>query len=118
VKIRGHEFITDIPVEKGGKDAGPTPTELFVASIGACVGLYGARYLRTAKLDPSGLSMKIDWDFSEDNKRVGRIDVAVSVPNAELGERKRALILAMEKCVIHNTLHDPPEIKIDIVGDA
>ena len=35
--IRGHRIVVDQPVEDGGGDAGPTPTELFVASLASCV---------------------------------------------------------------------------------
>ena len=33
VRIRGHELVVDQPTEDGGEDAGPTPTELFVAGV-------------------------------------------------------------------------------------
>ncbi len=118
IKIRDHEFVTDVPVERGGRNAGPTATELFIASMGACMGLYGTRYMKTAKLDPEGFSVKVDWDFDKNKPRVERIDVTVSVPNADLGARKKALISAMEKCVIHNALHDPPKVSVNIAGDA
>jgi putative redox protein len=38
VRIRGHELVSDQPREDGGEDTGPTPTELFIAGLAACVG--------------------------------------------------------------------------------
>jgi hypothetical protein len=34
MKVRGHDIVTDLPDLKGGEDAGPTPSELFIASLG------------------------------------------------------------------------------------
>lgn len=33
IQIRGHGIVVDQPEERGGDDEGPTPTELFVASV-------------------------------------------------------------------------------------
>jgi uncharacterized OsmC-like protein len=117
IEIGGHEVITDLPEKAGGDDSAPTPSELFIASIGSCASLFAARYLETAKLNPAGLSVNIDWDFSEDTSRIASIAISINVPNAVLGARKKAVIAAAEKCVIHNTLKNYPEIKIDVEGN-
>ena len=43
IDVRGHELSADQPVEDGGGDTAPTPTELFVAGLSACVGFYPCR---------------------------------------------------------------------------
>ncbi|MBD3380026.1 MAG: hypothetical protein GF408_06165 [Candidatus Omnitrophica bacterium] len=106
----------DLPEEKKGEDAGPTPSEVFISSVGACMLLYGTSYLRTAGIDPSGVSMEIDWYFSEDGKRIGGIEVKLDLGGIDPRKREKALLAAMEKCTIHNTLHDPPDINIELVN--
>jgi len=108
--MNGFEVITDLPERVGGEDSAMSPTQLFISSIGACMGLYAVRYLKTAGLDPSGLSVRLDWDFSDDKTRVGRIDATIKVPNAELGARKKAVIAAAKKCTLHGTLKEAPEM--------
>ena len=44
VKTRGHEIVTDQSEKGGGDDSAATPSELFVASIGSCMALFGIRY--------------------------------------------------------------------------
>ena len=39
-----HYVVTDQPVADGGGDAGMSPVELFVGSLGSCVGYFVARY--------------------------------------------------------------------------
>jgi putative redox protein len=47
---RGHQIVADQPPEEGGSDAGMTPLELFLASLGSCAAYYEAEYLRTRNL--------------------------------------------------------------------
>ncbi|MGB2662252.1 MAG: OsmC family protein [Candidatus Omnitrophota bacterium] len=117
VIARGHEVMTDLPEKGGGEDSAPTPSELFIGSIGSCAALYVARYLETAKLDPEGLSVDMDWEFSEDKSKISRVNMNIRVPNAELGARKKAVVAAANKCVIHQTLHDCLEININVEGE-
>jgi uncharacterized OsmC-like protein len=117
IKIGNFKVITDLPREKGGEETGPTPSELFVASLGSCVALYCVNYLDTAGLDPSELSADIEWDFSEDRpSRVDKVSISLKIPHAELGKRKNAVLAAAKSCTIHNTLQNPPEITISVEG--
>lgn len=110
MKVRDHEIKTDLPIEMGGDNAAPTSSELFVSAIGSCMGIYALSYLKTAKLNAEGLTVSLDWDFDENKKKIGKISVKVAAPNAELGNRRKALVSAAEKCLLHNTLHESPEM--------
>jgi len=43
ISVRAHELFADQPVGEGGEDSAPTPTELFLASLAACVAFYAER---------------------------------------------------------------------------
>ena len=117
VKVRGHEFFTDLPERLEGDDTAPTPTELFISSLGACVGLYAVRYLQTAKLNPEGLIVDLDWDFHKEKSSVGEVKMTIKAPKADVGKRDKALIAAAKKCTIHNTLKNCPEMEIKLDGE-
>jgi putative redox protein len=36
IDVRQFEFVADEPVEDGGLDSGPKPTEILLSSVGAC----------------------------------------------------------------------------------
>ncbi|MFC1570254.1 OsmC family protein [Candidatus Omnitrophota bacterium] len=110
MQARDHEIKVDLPVEMGGDNAAPTPPELFVAALGSCMGVYALGYLKTAKLDAEGLTVSLDWEYDEGKKKIGTISAKISAPNADLGDRKQALVSAAEKCLLHNTLHESPEM--------
>jgi organic hydroperoxide reductase OsmC/OhrA len=37
INIRGHQIHVDQPIDAGGEDTAPTPTELFIAGLASCV---------------------------------------------------------------------------------
>jgi len=118
LKILGHKLATDLGTEKGGADSAPGPLELFAASFATCVGYYALGYLATAKFDASGLSVEVDWNLDEKGTRIASLHAHVKVPNADLGERKHGVLAAMEKCIVHNTLKNYPDIKFDVEGKS
>lgn len=80
-EVRGHEVTVDQPAADGGEDLAPTPTELFLTGLATCVGFYAERYLRRHDLDPRGLVVECDYDFSEERPaRVRAIRIAVTAP--------------------------------------
>ena len=116
--VAGHEIVTDLPVEKGGDYRGTTSLELFIASKGCCVGIFAVSYKNTAKLDPEGFSVDVDWALDETKTRVGSFNISLQAPSAEFEIRKKALLIAAEKCIVHNTLENKPDIKFTVTEDA
>jgi uncharacterized OsmC-like protein len=112
VKSRQHSLRIDLSKEKGGKDEGMNPPEVFMASLGSCVGVYCVRYCQNAKLDSSGMSIKLSWKLSDDKTKIANIDIVMSLPKAELGKRSGAVLEAAKHCLIHNTIMVSPEINI------
>ena len=57
-KTRGHEAILDQPLEDGGEDRGMTPSEFFIASLGACIGVYIAIFCQRHKIPYKGMKIE------------------------------------------------------------
>ena len=115
VYIRDHEFTVDQPVSDGGEDSAPTPTELFVAGLAACVGFYAERYLRRHELPTSGLGVECSFSIANDRPaRVGDIQIRVLLPDGFPEERRKALLAVVEHCTVHNSLRQAPEVAISL----
>ncbi|HET8527198.1 MAG TPA: OsmC family protein [Actinomycetota bacterium] len=115
VAVRGHELTVDQPVGDGGEDLAPTPTELFVSGLAACVGFYAERYLRRHDLDPTGLVVDSDFDFSEDRpSRVSDIRISVTAPSLP-ESRREPFARVIEHCTVHNSLVRPPTVAMELV---
>ena len=114
IRIRGHDLVADQPISEGGDDAGPTPTELFVAGLAACVGFYAERFLRRHGPD-AGLSVTCDFAMSTDRpSRVVAVDLRIDVPWALRDDLREALYRAVDHCTVHNSLRTPPAVRIEI----
>ncbi|HEY8474217.1 MAG TPA: OsmC family protein [Natronosporangium sp.] len=119
IEVRGHRLLVDQPHRWGGEDAGPTPTELFVASLAACVGHYATEYLRRHELPFEGLRVDCEWRMlAADHARVGRIGLRVTPPAPVPPELRPGLEQAVEHCTVHNSLRQPPEITIGVTDPA
>lgn len=115
VRIRGHSLIVDQPMEAGGEDAGPTPTEVFVASLAACAAFYAERFLRRHDLPVEGLAIECDFIMSEDRPaRVSRIDINLALPDSFPEDRVEALRRVVEHCTVHNSIREAPEIHLSL----
>lgn len=118
IAVRGHEVIVDQPIDDGGGDTGPTPTELFVAGLGSCIAFYAGRYLRRHGLPMDGMGVECDLSFAADRPaRVSHIDVSVVLPEAFPAERRPGLLSVVEHCTVHNSIRQPPEVAITLRSD-
>jgi len=116
IDIRGHLVYVDQPVEDGGSDAAPTPTELFVASLASCVAHYARRFLARHGLPTEQLAVSATFSMAERPARVGRVTVSLTVPDGVPEERRAALLAVASHCTVHNTLEQPPEVSIELAA--
>lgn len=116
IAIREHLVHVDQPIEDGGSDAAPTPTELFVASLASCVAHYARRFLVRHDLPTEGLSVAATFTMAERPARVGEVTVSVTVPEGVPEARRAALLAVLSHCTVHNSLQQPPEVSIGLAA--
>jgi uncharacterized OsmC-like protein len=118
VDIRGHRLTVDQPIEDGGLDTAPTPTELFVAGLAACVAHYARRYLARHDLPTEGLAVETRFSMATRPARVDRIDVCLHLPDGVPDERRAALLAVASHCTVHNTLENAPHVVIGLAEES
>jgi len=118
IDVRGHVISVDQPVEDGGDDTAPTPTELFIASLASCVAFYARRYLARHDLPTEGLVVEATFDMGTRPARVSGIDVRVILPAGVPAERRDALLAVAAHCTVHNTLTTTPKVAITLADVA
>lgn len=112
---RAHTVIIDQPKENNGQDQGPTPPELFIDSLGSCIGVYVLAFCKNTGLNPDGMKIILDWEKAGDKPaRIKSIKAKIELPNADIGARKAALLKVAESCLIHETIKHQPEINIEL----
>ena len=119
ITIRGHQIAVDQPVDSGGSDEAATPTELFVASLAACVAYYAGRFLTRHGVQRAGLRVVATFGMAQDRPaRVATITVAVHPPTAFPTRLVPALTAVVNHCTVHNSLISPPDVAIGIADVA
>jgi uncharacterized OsmC-like protein len=114
VAVRQHALHTDQPLESGGDDIAPTPTELFVASLASCVAFYARRFLERHDLPYEGLSVLTEWQMGARPSRVSELKMTIKAPAGVPESTQQALLAVASHCTVHNTLRNPPEVTIEL----
>jgi putative redox protein len=113
--IQGHPLVFDQPIDQGGDDLGPTPTDVFVASLAGCVAYYAVRFLERHGQPTEGLRVGAEFAMAAHPARVGSIELVLTVPN--LPQALRAPLLAVaEHCTVHNSMRRAPDVQIQLGG--
>jgi putative redox protein len=117
VRVRGHEFLVDMPKDAKGGNQGPSPADLLSSALGACMGMHMALYCQTAGLSCEGMELNLVYNLvqEKDRKRIGAVTIDVNLPE-NLGEREAALLRAAQNCIVRNTLEKGPDIDIAVMG--
>jgi putative redox protein len=109
VTVRGHELTVDEPAEDGGKDTGPTPTELLLASLASCYTLALCWAAKHRNL-PLG-DVRVTANGTYDGLKFGRIRLEVR-GDLPPGEEAALLRDASRVCYVSNTL--TPGVPVDV----
>ena len=112
IDIRGHTITVDQPVDAGGDDTAPTPTELFVAGLASCVAFYARRYLARHDFSAQGLTVAATYEVGGRPTRVTKISVRITPPADLPTDRRDAFLAVATHCTVHNTLDEPPPVEI------
>jgi putative redox protein len=115
VAVRQHRFRVDQPVADGGEDTAPTPTELFVSSLAACVAFYARRFLARHDLPTQGLSIEADYSMAARPARVDGLTIRLRVPDGVPDNKRAALLAVASHCTVHNSLKTQPTVSIELI---
>ena len=113
-QARNHQVTIDQPKHKNGSDLGMNPSEVFLSSLGTCIAFYAMRYCRDTKMDPSGLAVDVETEFSQDRPfRFKDIKVTISL-GQDIGNKRESLLKFVSNCPIHNTIASHPNVEITV----
>ncbi|MBK8047581.1 MAG: OsmC family protein [Anaerolineales bacterium] len=115
-KLGNHSILIDVPANMGGSDRAPTPPELFVASLGSCVGAFVAHYCNNAGIDTRDMSVDVSFDKVEDPTRLTNVKITVKMPHGACGRRKEALRRVAEHCPVHETINTIEGVEFELLG--
>lgn len=112
LSMRGHLLVADEPFDNGGKDAGPTPTELVLSGLAACTASTLRMYIdrKGWEVERIDLELSIATEKTETGQ-IPRIDRIIHFTGNITEEQKSRLLEIADKCPVHKLLTNPIEIK-------
>jgi uncharacterized OsmC-like protein len=114
---RGHRVLCDQPPDNGGSDAGMTPPEFLLVSLGTCAGFYAAQYLKARGLPAGGLEIKVSAEKVKQPARLGSFRIEVLAPALD-PQHEAGVLRAVKACLVHNTLVNAPAIETVVHAGA
>ena len=94
-----------------------TPPELMLAAIGCCAMHYATEYLRARKLEVDNIGIRAFATKGGPPARLVEIGIEVDAPGLTTRGRE-GLIKAVEACLLHRTLADPPRVKVSMANEV
>jgi uncharacterized OsmC-like protein len=117
-ELGNHTLRIDVPAAMGGNDRGPLPPQIFIASLGSCIGAFVANYCQQSGLDARDMYVDVSFEKAESPGRLVNLKATVNLPHAECAGRERALRAVAEHCIIHETLAMFEGMEFTIVDNA
>ena len=107
-EYKGFVIKTDQSQQSGGDGSAPAPFDLFLASIGACAGIYVLSFLQQRGLSTDGAGITLKHERDPESKLVSKITLQIKVPEGFPPKYTDAIIRAAEMCAVKRHLDQPP----------
>lgn len=129
VTIRARHFAWsgDEPLEAGGTDTGPTPYEMLLGSLAACITTTLRLYANHKGIDLAGVDVTLQYDRVHaddcvdcDERRDGwidRIQTEVTIRGTFNDAQRTRLAQVSARCPVHKTLAKGIEIFDSVTFD-
>lgn len=114
INIRGHELMS--AKSKENQDYPPTPPELFVSSLAACIGVYAVSFLGRHNIKTEGLTIEAEYTSKKENNQswIDAIKIKLGLPETLDEKYESALMKVVDSCMVHETIRRNPKITIEI----
>ncbi len=97
-----HHTVADEPVELGGSDTGPAPTEILLSALGACTAITLRMFAERKQWPLDGVEVKLE--YSERSKERTVISRRVELRGNLDPEQRERLLQVANACPVHKLL--------------
>lgn len=114
-RFGAHTIHTDQPPKGGGEDSAPTPFNTFLASIGACAGIYVLNFLHKRELSTEGVRLIQRSQKDSATGMIDQIDLEIELRDDFPEKYRSAIIRAVELCAVKKHMEKPPQFNVTVV---
>ena len=109
--FKGFTIKTDQNEKDGGEGSAPTPTFLFLASLGTCAGIYALNFCEKREIDTKKLKLVLDFEPDPKTHMVKKVVMKLTLPPNFPEKYVPAIVKAMDLCYVKKHLHEPPQFE-------
>lgn len=114
--FKGHVIKTDQTVKAGGEDKHPSPFDLFLASIGTCVGYYVKSFCNQRGIDQKGIEIVQEMHVDEVTRMIDTIEINILLPPSFPEKYKESVVKAAGACTVKKHIANAPEFTVKTVN--
>jgi putative redox protein len=112
---RGHLIRTDQPENSGGKDAFPSPFELYLASIGTCAGIYVKSFCDNRNIPAENIRLAQKTEYDKESGLPVNIKIEIQLPPDFPEKYRDSLIHVAGLCKVKKSINLPPAFEITAI---
>lgn len=104
---------TDLPVDNGGKGRSFSPTDLFAASLPACILSIMSKVATNNNESLYGTTIEVEKNMTDNPRQVGHLILKIKFAETISEESKKKYRACINACPVHRSLD--PHVKVDII---
>lgn len=97
-----------------GEEGGPSPFDLFLASIATCAGIKVLYFCHEREISTEGLSLKQRMFYNPENRMFEKIEIDIQLPPDFPEQYRDAVVRAANTCGVKRHLFNPPEFDVHV----
>ncbi|MFO8128953.1 MAG: OsmC family protein [Bacteroidales bacterium] len=110
--VAGFTIKTDQSPQSGGEGEYPEPFMIFLASLGACAGIYVKVFCDQRGIPTEHIKLTQDQQFNPVKKMIDTVRIQIHVPDDFPEKYEKAMIQTVGLCTVKKHLHE--EISVDV----
>jgi putative redox protein len=110
-RVDGHVDRFTIFTDQPPNASAPSPFTLFLASIGACAGVYVQSFCRRRNIPTDGIRI-VQRNVTADDGMVTDVEVDIELPSDFPPQYRDAVVRAADHCTVKQHLARPPRVSV------
>lgn len=116
INIQEHTLIADEPIDLGGLNQGPKPTDFLLSALGSCKAITMRMYADMKKWSLEEIEIQMAMESNMNSKEFStniRVQIKL-IGDLDQQQRERILKVA-DKCPVHKILSNPITILTNLI---
>ena len=109
---KGFIVKTDQSKENGGDQSAPEPFDMFLVSIGTCVGINVVVFCQRRGISTDNIKSILLFERNPKTRMIEKIIIEIQLPEDFPEKYKKAVIRSADLCSVKKHMFNPPEFEI------